>query len=78
MANELGTSSLVFNGEIYNYHELQRQLASRGRRFQTTPIRKPSFTLTMSTAVPAWNICAEFNSILGLTSESNLCWPATV
>ena len=35
MANELGTSSLVFNGEIYNYRELQRELASRGHRFRT-------------------------------------------
>ena len=27
--------SLVFNGEIYNYRELQRELESRGHRFQT-------------------------------------------
>ena len=35
LANEDGTVSIVFNGEIYNYKELQRELAARGHRFQT-------------------------------------------
>lgn len=35
MANKAGTVSLVFNGEIYNYRELQRELTSRGHEFQT-------------------------------------------
>src|SRR6266852_5730145 len=28
-------TTIVFNGEIYNYRELQRELESRGHRFQT-------------------------------------------
>ena len=35
ISNEDGTVTIVFNGEIYNYHELQRELAARGHRFQT-------------------------------------------
>jgi asparagine synthase (glutamine-hydrolysing) len=35
MANEDGTASIVFNGEIYNYRDLQPELAARGHRFQT-------------------------------------------
>jgi asparagine synthase (glutamine-hydrolysing) len=30
-----GAVTIVFNGEIYNYRELQRELESRGHRFQT-------------------------------------------
>ncbi len=30
-----GTASIVFNGEIYNYRDLQSELAARGHRFQT-------------------------------------------
>lgn len=33
--NEDGAIQLVFNGEIYNYRELRRQLAARGHRFHT-------------------------------------------
>ena len=35
MAGEDGSVSVVFNGEIYNYQELQRELEARGHRFQT-------------------------------------------
>ena len=34
MANEDGTVWTVFNGEIYNHHELRRRLESRGHRFK--------------------------------------------
>ena len=30
-----GAVTIVFNGEIYNFQELQRELATRGHRFQT-------------------------------------------
>ena len=30
-----GAVTIVFNGEIYNYRELQRELESRGHRFKT-------------------------------------------
>ena len=33
--NEDGAIQLVFNGEIYNYRELRRQLDARGHRFHT-------------------------------------------
>ena len=33
--NEDGTVRLVFNGEIYNYRELRRDLAARGHRFSS-------------------------------------------
>src|SRR6476469_4973533 len=33
--NEDGTMAIVFNGEIYNYRELRRDLLDRGHRFAT-------------------------------------------
>ena len=35
ISNEDGRVSVVFNGEIYNYRELARELEARGHRFQT-------------------------------------------
>ena len=35
MHNEDGTVWVVFNGEIYNYRELQPELEKRGHRFYT-------------------------------------------
>ena len=36
MANEDDSIHVVFNGEIYNYHELQRRLKQQGHRFRTS------------------------------------------
>ena len=36
MSNEDGTIWLVFNGEIYNYPELRKELESRGHRFRSS------------------------------------------
>lgn len=36
MANEDGSIWLVFNGEIYNHHELRTELLARGHRYKTT------------------------------------------
>src|ERR1041384_1540641 len=35
ISNEDGTATIVFNGEIYNYRELQKELTARGHKFQT-------------------------------------------
>jgi asparagine synthase (glutamine-hydrolysing) len=35
MANEDGSVSVVFNGEIYNFRELRQELEERGHRFKT-------------------------------------------
>ncbi|PWU23870.1 MAG: asparagine synthase (glutamine-hydrolyzing) [Candidatus Rokuibacteriota bacterium] len=35
IANEDGSVQLVFNGEIYNFRELRRELQARGHRFST-------------------------------------------
>jgi asparagine synthase (glutamine-hydrolysing) len=35
ISNEDGTVTVVFNGEIYNHHELRRQLVADGHRFAT-------------------------------------------
>ena len=35
IANEDGSKTIVFNGEIYNYMELRRALIAKGHRFAT-------------------------------------------
>src|SRR5262245_12759685 len=36
MSNADGSVTVVFNGEIYNFRELRKQLEARGLRFRTT------------------------------------------
>ena len=35
MSNEAGTCWIVYNGEIYNFHQLRDNLSKKGRRFRT-------------------------------------------
>src|SRR5690348_13652545 len=35
MRDELGRTTITFNGEIYNYRELRKRLEARGCRFRT-------------------------------------------
>src|SRR5882757_7738453 len=34
--NEDGSMAIVFNGEIYNFQELRRELVKKGHRFKTS------------------------------------------
>lgn len=55
LSNEDGTVWITFNGEIYNYRELQRELISRGHRFRTN-----SDTETIVHAYEEWGVdCLE-------------------
>ncbi len=35
VANEDGTARIVYNGEVYNYREVKKELEARGHRFHT-------------------------------------------
>ena len=35
LSNEDGSAWIVFNGEVYNHHDLRRELIARGHRFRT-------------------------------------------
>src|SRR5437867_4102874 len=41
IANEDGTVQVVFNGEIYNHHELRHELVARGHSFRTRSATEP-------------------------------------
>ena len=45
LSNEDGTIWIAFNGEIYNFQELNKRYLSTGHTFpHPSPIRRPSFT----------------------------------
>jgi asparagine synthase (glutamine-hydrolysing) len=56
-----GKSVIVFNGEIYNFRELQRELADRGYIFRTR-----SDTETIPAAIDAWGIEAGLLRLRGM------------
>src|SRR5437762_13748337 len=45
IGNEDGSVQVVFNGEIYNHHDLRRVLVARGRPFRTRSDAGPSVHL---------------------------------
>lgn len=51
MGDALGHFWIIFNGEIYNYQELRRELEERGHRFQTA-----SDTEVILEAYRAWGV----------------------
>ncbi len=51
LSNEDGTVWITFNGEIYNYRELQRELAAKGHQFRTN-----SDTETIVHAYEEWGV----------------------
>jgi asparagine synthase (glutamine-hydrolysing) len=60
MANDDGSVTLVFNGEIYNYLELKKRLESLGHRFRTS-----SDTETIIRAYEEWGLAC-FNELRGM------------
>ena len=76
--NEDQTVWIVFNGEIYNYRELRRELEAAGHRFYTS-----SDTETIVHAYEEWGEAA-FSRLRGMFGialwdrpSGRCCWPAT-
>lgn len=60
LSNEDGKISIVFNGEIYNYHEIREQLKSKGHRFKTS-----TDTETIIHGYEEWgeDVCTKLNGM---------------
>ena len=76
MTNEDESLWLVFNGEIYNFPELRRQLVKAGMRFGPGVILK-SFCMPMkNTAAVVWNISMGCSPLLsGINPAASSFWP---
>ena len=78
MASADGCLVISFNGEIYNYRELRRELQARGRRFSTESDTEVLLQLYESTARPCWTSCAACSpSRSGTGASARCCWRAT-
>ena len=70
MSGEDGSATIVFNGEIYNFRELQPNSKRTVTSFRRGPTLKQSFMPMNSTAQPVWTICAGCSlSRFGMTSK---------
>jgi glutamine phosphoribosylpyrophosphate amidotransferase len=75
--NEDGTVCVVFNGEIYNFRELRRDLEARGHRFAPRPTPRQSFISTRNTARPVSSTfegCSPSHS--GMNANASSWWHA--
>ena len=77
-SNEDGTVWIAFNGEVYNFEELNRQFLSSGHRSGRGPTRRRSFICMRNWARSVSPNCAACSpSRCGTRAKNGCCWPGT-
>ncbi len=79
IGNEDGSIQVVFNGEIYNFQELRRDLEARGHRFRTRSDTEVLVHLYEEHGQCAGRTAEGHVRLrpLGPAPEGDWCWPAT-